>query len=186
MGRATGNHKKFRSILHIHKSRCHAGSPNSILGYSILLFFLISGFCIHYPMQNDQPIQTGKPIFIRRFWRIYPPFFFASVLSAFLSYFCYVYWNDPSWNLSVIGGLHLLQNYPPNNGQYLPNPSLWTIPLEIEFYILYPFAYFLMCQRKGFLLFLFSISISIASIFFIRKDITGLILPRFFYGPPGC
>lgn len=158
--------------------------PTPFLGYSILLFFLISGFCIHYPNVGQTSTPNWKTYFCRRFWRIYPPFFFASLLSAFLSYFCYVYWNDPTWNLSSHWRIAaLLQNYPPNNGQYLPNPSLWTIPLEIEFYILYPLAYFLICQRKGSLLFLFSISISIASIFFHNKGYHWINFTSFFLWP---
>jgi len=46
----------------------------------------------------------------------------------------------------------LTQNYPPESGQFLTNPSLWTIPLEIEFYLLYPLAFlFLAAARSSFL-----------------------------------
>ena len=102
--------------------------PTPFLGYSILLFFLISGFCIHYPHAENQPSQTGKHIFTDDFGGFTRHSFLPQCCLHF-GYFCYVYWNDPSWNLSSHWRIAtLLQNYPPNNGQYLPNPSLWTIP----------------------------------------------------------
>tara|TARA_B100000282_G_C31736113_1_gene493558 strand:+ start:1411 stop:2451 length:1041 start_codon:yes stop_codon:yes gene_type:complete len=124
--------------------------PTPFLGYSILLFFLISGFCIHYPNTLHNARPNWKNYFKRRFWRIYPTYFFAVFLTIFISYYCHIQWEDNTWSTEkIIRILTLSQNYPPGNGQFLSNPSLWTIPLEIEFYFLYPLA-FLLISRYGF------------------------------------
>ena len=51
--------------------------PTPFMGYAVVLFFLISGFCIHYPntFRNTKP--EWKTYLIRRFWRIYPAYFAA-------------------------------------------------------------------------------------------------------------
>jgi peptidoglycan/LPS O-acetylase OafA/YrhL len=123
--------------------------PTPFMGYAVLLFFLISGFCIHYPntISNAQP--NWKDYLIRRFWRIYPSYFAALIITACISYFCYIIWEDNNWDLDrILRVATLSQNYPPRNGQFLSNPSLWTIPLEVEFYILYPLVFYLIAKSR--------------------------------------
>ena len=102
--------------------------PHSLLGYAILLF-LISGFCIHYPNASIKTQPSWKTYFKHRFWRIYPTYFIAILLTSVISYYCHVKWGDKTWNLErVFRVMTVSQNYPPGNGQFLSNPSLWTIP----------------------------------------------------------
>ncbi|MBT5378469.1 MAG: acyltransferase [Opitutae bacterium] len=110
--------------------------PSPLLGEGVLLFFVISGFCVHYPLagRND-PINLRKYA-IRRFLRIYPPFAVAVGLS--LLAVAYFEWTTPAkepWLTNLL----LLHNYYPS--VYSPissNMSLWSIPTEIEFYLAYP------------------------------------------------
>ena len=82
-----------------------------------------------------------------------PPYLAALALTAGISFFCHVTWNDPTWDPErIIRTATLSQNYPPDNGQFLSNPSLWTIPLEIEFYLLYPLAFSLFSRLRSSLL----------------------------------
>ena len=132
-------------------------------GYAVSLFFLISGFCIHLSQLKQNNI-TGNHSFLfssyfkRRFWRIYPTYLivllFATTVSALngekvslIDFFVHVF---------VCQGFSV---------QYFNtiNVVLWTITIEILFYILYPFWY-LFRQKYGlnFALFL-SILISIFS-----------------------
>ena len=136
--------------------------PTPFLGYAVLLFFLISGFCIHYPNTIPNARPNWNDYLLRRFWRIYPTYFAALAITAFISYFCYLMWEDANWNIGrIVRVATLSQNYPPGNGQFLSNPSLWTIPLEVEFYILYPFAFYLI--SKSWIKFLLIITIGICS-----------------------
>ena len=57
-------------------------------------------------------------------------------------------------------GSYYLSKLSPGNGQFLSNPSLWTIPLEIEFYALYPLAFILLLRFKFVWLIVFSICVS--------------------------
>ena len=116
--------------------------PTPFFGYAILLFFLISGFCIHYPNSIRKNKVDWKKYFYRRFWRIYPTYISALILTAGISYFCKITWDYYSWDLDRICRVATLtQNYPPGNGPFWINPSLWTIPLEVEFYLLYPIIF---------------------------------------------
>ena len=124
--------------------------PTPFMGYAVVLFFLISGFCIHYPNTVGNVRPCWKTYLIRRFWRIYPAYFAALVLTVGISYLCLTLWEDKNWDVSKIFRVATLtQNYPPGNGQLLSNPSLWTIPLEIEFYLLYPLAFLFFASNKS-------------------------------------
>ena len=158
--------------------------PAPFLGYAILLFFLISGFCIHYP----NTLETRKPIwrqyFVRRFWRIYPPYLAALALTAGISYLCHVFWADSTWDTHrILRTATLSQNYPPGNGQFLSNPSLWTIPLEVEFYILYPFAFCLFCRLRSSLLPLFAIGLFAWTVFLGKQGISWPSFTALFFWP---
>ena len=110
--------------------------PAPMLGECVLLFFVISGFCIHYPMAGNQKTLDLKIYAIRRIIRIYPPYFAAvciSLLAVITS-------NGPIQPKSL--GLPiccLIQNYLPKiNSQISSNCSLWSIATEVEFYLAYP------------------------------------------------
>jgi len=125
--------------------------PTPFTGYAVVLFFLISGFCIHYPNTSGSISPNWKTYLARRFWRIYPAYFAALLLTAGISYLCLTLWGDKNWDVSKIFRVATLtQNYPPGSGQFLSNPSLWTIPLEIEFYLLYPLAFLFFSSKKSF------------------------------------
>ena len=135
--------------------------PTPFMGYAVVLFFLISGFCIHYPNTSGNARLSWKTYLIRRFWRIYPAYFVSLLLTAGISYLCLILWGDKTWDVNKIFRVATLtQNYPPGNGQFLSNPSLWTIPLEIEFYLLYPLAFLFFASNRCSLLWLFAFGIS--------------------------
>jgi peptidoglycan/LPS O-acetylase OafA/YrhL len=158
--------------------------PTPFLGYAILLFFLISGFCIHYPntVENRKP-KWGQ-YFIRRFWRIYPPYLAALVLTGGISYFCHIHWNDSTWDTGrILRTATLSQNYPPGNGQFLSNPSLWTIPLEVEFYMLYPFAFCLFSRLRSSLLALFAMGLFAWTVFLGKQGVSWPSFTALFFWP---
>ena len=158
--------------------------PTPFLGYAILLFFLISGFCIHYPNTLLDSKPCWQTYFKRRFWRIYPTYLIAIILTSLISYYCHIKWGDNTWNLErIIRVITVSQNYPPENGQFLSNPSLWTIPLEIEFYILYPLA-FLILLKFGFLrLLFFSIFVSGTGLYLSKQGMQWVSFTAIFLWP---
>ena len=158
--------------------------PSPFLGYAILLFFLISGFCIHYPHSVENRKPKWGQYFMRRFWRIYPPYLAALALTAAISYICHVNWNDPTWDpLRILRTATLSQNYPPGNGQFLSNPSLWTIPLEVEFYILYPLAFCLFPHLRSSLLALLAIGLFACTVYLGKQGISWPSFTALFFWP---
>ncbi|MCY2952688.1 MAG: acyltransferase [Planctomycetota bacterium] len=110
------------------------------LGYfGVPLFFIISGFCIHLPLAgNSRPLNV-RAFAIRRFFRLYPLYITITALCMAL------YWIRDGWGHnpqltfgSVIGHLFFWHYFasPPDPGMGV-SPVLWTLSLEVEFYILY-------------------------------------------------
>ena len=158
--------------------------PSPFMGYSILLFFLISGFCIHYPNTYGNSRPNWKTYLISRFWRIYPAYLASLLLTAGVSYLCLIVWGDRNWDVSKIFRVATLtQNYPPENGQFLTNPSLWTIPLEIEFYLLYPLAFLFFLSNRGSLLWMFTFASSTLSILLSYQGYQWLTFTALFLWP---
>ena len=158
--------------------------PAPFLGYSILLFFIISGFCIHFPNQGIISNPNWKSYFLRRFFRIYPPYIIAIIFSAVISFVCSKLWLDSTWNLErIFRVVTLSQNYSPNNGQFLCNPSLWTIPLEIEFYLLYPLAFFIFSRLRSISVLLLTLSLSTVSVYLIEYGFAWISYTALFFWP---
>ena len=128
------NPQHFTSI-----DRCFAwlSAPISQLGYLVMLFFVISGFCIHLPYAGSLEAPSWRIYAIRRIFRIVPPYLVALILSL------YVIDVSDDWRRvsSEQGSLVLwsavfMQNYIAG-GQLISNPSLWSIPVEVELYFVY-------------------------------------------------
>jgi len=109
------------------------------LGYAgVAIFFVVSGFCIHLSYERSQP-KSFKLFFLRRFFRIYPPYFVALLLYLPLAYY----------QLKLAGGgtvegvgqvvshLLLVHNLFPAYIDKL-DPSFWSIAVEAHLYLLYP------------------------------------------------
>ena len=70
--------------------------PTPFMGYAVVLFFLISGFCIHYPNTSENARPCWKTYLVRRFWRIYPAYFATLLLTSGISLVCITIWGDKS------------------------------------------------------------------------------------------
>ncbi|MGB2964038.1 MAG: acyltransferase [Anaerolineales bacterium] len=116
------------------------------------IFFVISGFLVSASWERSAPQGVGA-YFKNRFFRIYPALwvcFFISLGSVFIIY-------KPSSSLVelgkwVIAQLTIGQIYNPDflrgYGVGTLNGSLWTIPVEIQFYILLPLIYFVFNRKN--------------------------------------
>lgn len=119
----------------------------------VLIFFTISGFLIYSSYERNHNL---KKYFINRFLRIYPGlwmcllitiglllFFGIIVISDFTSY-PFISWIFAQSTMGQFYTPELLRGW----GVGTPNGSLWTIPVEVEFYILLPLIVFLFSQVR--------------------------------------
>lgn len=120
-------------------------------------FFIISGFLIFMSYERSKNL---KEYIIKRFRRIYPAYFFVisfcSVFGYFLSelqfreYFSLDLFKYIFYNLIF---LNFLQPFIPGvfeNNPVMPaiNGSLWTIKIEVMFYLLVPLIVWLLRKNK--------------------------------------
>ncbi|MEM9160354.1 MAG: acyltransferase [Verrucomicrobiota bacterium] len=113
------------------------------MGYlGVRLFFVLSGFCIHYSFLNWMERNGGKldmrrflpDYFWRRFWRIYPPYFAFLVL-----FFLYQYWEDLDFAAVKHFLVHATLSHTLGKAFYYNiNPSFWSIAVEWQLYMIYP------------------------------------------------
>lgn len=121
--------------------------PASQLGGTVMLFFVLSGFCIHLPIASRQRAPHWPSYAVRRFLRLYPAYL-ATLLLCLLAALLFFQAADQPEELSAYAtSAVLLQNWLQGGRQVAMNPSLWTIPVEVEAYILYPLLYWLWRQK---------------------------------------
>ena len=107
--------------------------------YGVWLFFVISGFCIHYRWALRARTGSTAPPEFAAFWRrrirrLYPPYLVALALFVWLRFGSA--WTSPD-ALRVIG-LHLLmlQNFSQSTVAGI-NEVFWTLATEEQLYLLY-------------------------------------------------
>ncbi len=133
--------------------------PIPFLRPAVMLFFLVSGFCIHYPYAaGDRPLEL-KSYSLRRFFRIYPPYLAAVVFGVLIEWILSTYFaQEVSSGAKVWQTIFMVQNYSPDGGQMYTNPALWSLPVEIELYIAY-LLFYLLLRRCGIKWSMFSVSV---------------------------
>ena len=110
--------------------------PLTLGASGVAIFFAVSGFCIH--LSHVRSSRTDYSVFfVRRFFRIYPPYFIALVL------FVVVYpWTRLALNskedLVQVGSHALLLHNFDRSTYYGVNGSFWSIAVEAQLYLLYP------------------------------------------------
>ncbi|MBC7400088.1 MAG: acyltransferase [Mucilaginibacter sp.] len=146
--------------------------------FAVPLFFLISGYCIH--LSNMKHLAGNKPLplkeyYKRRFLRIYPPYLAALIFSVAVNYSTY---NTLPTTSDFIVHLFVLQGFTVAYFNTI-NLVLWTVSVEIAFYLIYPIFY---CIRLKYSLnkaLLFTLLISTLSIVYFWSK-TVLTLPQYF------
>ena len=114
-------------------------APMPFLGSGVMLFFVLSGFCIHWPQAGGRS-PDWKTYAVRRGWRIAPPYLAAALLSLGAAWLASTWFHhgDSTANSTRWKTLLMLQNYGSERGQLQANPSLWSLPVELELYAVYP------------------------------------------------
>lgn len=155
---------------------------------AVPLFFVISGFSIHYAEHakiRDWPRTPGalKSYFSRRLWRIYPPYLAALVLALGIGKIL----GHPASGPDVASHLLMVHQFLPAYFNSI-NVVFWSIGVEMWLYLLYPFALRLL-EKHGlvvagvavFLLSAVSIAATVAA--WPQGDAVGLwFVPNVFFG----
>lgn len=120
--------------------------PVSFGGSAVMLFFIISGFCVHYPQAAGRRLEL-KSYGVRRFMRVYPPYVAVIILCIMIEWVLRHYFGQrTSAPSTILKSVFMVQNYGENAGQMISNPSLWSLPVELELYLIYPLFYLLLNQ----------------------------------------
>ncbi|HTV40269.1 MAG TPA: acyltransferase [Candidatus Sulfotelmatobacter sp.] len=100
----------------------------------VSIFFVVSGFCIHLSFHQH---PDWRAFFIRRFFRIYPPYLFALLLFAIFLPWTRVGHTFAHQVFQI--GLHamLLHNFSSATLGSI-NPNFWSIAVEVQLYLMYP------------------------------------------------
>jgi peptidoglycan/LPS O-acetylase OafA/YrhL len=99
----------------------------------VALFFVLSGFCIHYAGFSRRTF-SARDFFWRRFLRLYPAYLVALIVFSCLEkWLPYRYFNV--WQ--VVSHLLLIHNF--THATFFGiNGSFWSLAVEAQFYLLYP------------------------------------------------
>lgn len=123
----------------------------AIYGWSgVAIFFVVSGFCIHLSFQHS---KVWRDFFVRRFFRLYPPYLAALLLFALLvpgrrlDFHTFGGWMQMGTHLT------LTHNFHPKS-LYEIVGAFWSIATEVQLYALYPALLWLTAKwgwRRGFM-----------------------------------
>jgi len=115
--------------------------PAAFGGAGVMLFFVLSGYCIALPHAGPagRPLHLGE-YFTRRFLRIYPPYVAAIGLCGLVTWWAgSTGHRDLAETQGYWQSVVMVQNY--TTGQIVLNPSLWSLPVEMELYLVFPLFY---------------------------------------------
>lgn len=149
-----------------HRSHASLANPGSIAAWLTLpvawgsagvpIFFVISGYCIHRSgaarlVANPDFRLDARQFWLRRFVRIYPVLL-AALLLTFAADSISLTLLPVSHKILDIGPRAFLLNLFSLQGMagktYGSNGALWTLSLEVQFYLLYPLV-FALRRRVG-------------------------------------
>ena len=134
----------------------------SMASYAVLLFFILSGFLITTSTQQrieSNPDYHFIDFFRDRFFRIYPPFLAALIMTFTLDVVSFEWTNQiyslKQYFINLFVNVFLLQEFPPAviiNEHFTieffrfryfgSNLPLWTISIEWWIYLFFGFGYF--------------------------------------------
>jgi peptidoglycan/LPS O-acetylase OafA/YrhL len=170
--------KKYGLTPNINNWLGYATAPFSLGGLAVVLFFILSGYCIHRKnafalSRNPHTKLDIKQFIARRLWRIYPVYFVSLCITAIIDIYLIRYYP-----ISITSGqdnslfafiVSLLSFQGLGAPQFGSNGVFWTLALELHFYAIYPLLY--LVSRKSGAAKATSITL-IVSVIYILLDLT--------------
>ena len=112
--------------------------PATLGWVGVAIFFVVSGFCIHLSHERSR-LKSFKVFFIRRFFRIYPPYLLAMLACAMVYPLTHAHTDARMADMpgQIISHIFLYFTlFDAYHGGI--NASLWSIAVESQLYLLYP------------------------------------------------
>jgi peptidoglycan/LPS O-acetylase OafA/YrhL len=123
--------------------------PATLGWVGVAIFFVVSGFCIHLSHEKSRDKDFGV-FFLRRFFRIYPPYLVSLLFFAFI-----FPWSKLDFSrtllhthshlfyslVSLAAHLTLTHNFS-DDFAWTINGPFWSIAVEVQLYLLYPLLLF--------------------------------------------
>lgn len=156
--------------------------------HGVDLFFVLSGFCLSYPILNSLHTRGWATFdiagyFARRVVRIVPPYYLAMVFLYFLLLgLPHVGWHvPPTFSLARLGWLDVGRQalFADRRVEFL-NPSFWTLAIEWRWYFLFPLLLVLWTRSMRAFVFALLACIVIAASTNAGSDFS--VLPAFMLG----
>jgi peptidoglycan/LPS O-acetylase OafA/YrhL len=144
--------------------------PRSWGPLGVAIFFVISGFCIHLSHVRSREPGFGT-FFIRRFFRIYPPYLVALLFFVLIFPGSRLDFHSGNDAANFLTHLFLVHNL---NAPFIfgINGSFWSIAVEVQLYALYPLLLWLTrswgWRNSLILLFVVEAGFTVFSTFFAR------------------
>ncbi len=111
----------------------------------VALFYVLSGFCIHYATLGRKTPFNVRDFYWRRFLRIYPAYivvvFVFSLLAPWLPYRYFNFWQ-------VLAHVLMIHNFLKAT-IFGIDGVLWSLAVEMQFYLLYPLLLLLARRWMG-------------------------------------
>lgn len=122
------------------------GAENTPLLYlftGVDLFFVLSGYVFAPYLLAGKRLHT-ESFLIRRFFRLYPLY-----LLSLVAYTAFK-WGDPQLGAMLLRHLFMAHSLESREIAYYFNGAYWSLPPEVEFYLLLPALAWLCARRWGF------------------------------------
>lgn len=148
--------------------------------YAVPLFFLLSGFCIHLSCLKqliDKKPLSLKDYYLNRFFRIYPAYIFTLLFSIIV--IAITTTNLKISTSDFLVHLFIAQGFFESYFNTI-NLVLWTITVEVMFYLIYPLYYYLNKRLNSHQTLLISLLITSISILWFSTSEYELTLPQQF------
>lgn len=154
---------------------------------AVRLFFVLSGYVLSMPYWRGKQMPYGRYL-VRRFFRIYVPFFVGFLLAWVGAWKFYgsqlplTAWFHLTWQTPLTWKLFLQQAFMSSTAEI--NTAFWSLRVEAEFSILLPFFCFVVLRLPWMLTLLVGLLSYAASLHFQNLDaVNGLsAIPMFLFG----
>ena len=129
-------------VVAAHYVRFLASQPGAwgFASTGVDLFFVLSGY-VFAPYFFGKPLPVG-PHLVRRFFRLYPLYVVALLTYASLKL------PDPAAWSHIWAHLFMVQTLQSTEVAFFYNPAFWSLPPEVEFYLVLPLLAWALARRR--------------------------------------